>query len=255
MKGVINLQILKNIVYNTETGMILDIYLPEGETRASFLYMHGGGLVGGSHETAAQAFAPYLTSHGIAVFAIRYRFLTEAPYPACVEDAAAAVAFAKTEGVKYTKCEKLFVGGSSAGGYLSMMLCFDGRFLARHGLTPLDMEGFIHDAGQPTCHFNELKHRGIDPRRVIVDERAPLYHVGTAAGYPPMFFIVSDDDMKNRYEQTKLMVSTLHHFECDASKITMQVMHGRHCQYNARIDEDGNPAFGKLILSFVETVL
>ena len=77
-----------------------------------------------------------------------------------------------------------------------MMLCFDRRWLAVHGLSPMDFSGFIHDAGQPTAHFTVLKYRGIDSRRVIVDETAPLYHIGVDETYPPMRFLVSDHDME-----------------------------------------------------------
>lgn len=50
-----------------------------------------------------------------------------------------------------------FHGGSSAGGYISQMLCFDKTWLSKHGIKATDISGFIHDAGQPTCHFNVLR--------------------------------------------------------------------------------------------------
>ena len=58
-----------------------------------------------------------------------------------------------------------------------------------------------------------LKYSGEDSRRVIVDESAPLYHIGTQKEHSPMRFIVSDNDMENRLEQTELVLSTLKHFE------------------------------------------
>ena len=43
-----------------------------------------------------------------------------------------------------------------------------------------------------------------------------------------MRFIVSDNDMKGRYEQTMLMLATLAHFEyTDYDHI---LMHGKHCE-------------------------
>ena len=93
-----------------------------------------------------------------------------------------------------------FVGGFSVGGYISQMLCFQSSFLEKHGISPTDITGFIHDAEQPTTHFRILSTSGEDSRRVIVDERAPLYYIGRDAAYPPMLIIVSDNDMTNRYE-------------------------------------------------------
>ena len=138
----------------------------------------------------------------------------------------------------------MFVGGSSAGGYLSMMLCFDKRWLAPYGIDPVSIDGYIHDAGQPTCHFNVLRERGLDPRRVIIDDSAPMYHVGTAKAYAPMCFIVSDHDMENRYEQTMLMLSTMKHLRYDMSKVQLRVMHGEHCAYT-----HGTPACPESMLA------
>jgi len=118
--------------------------------------------------------------------------------------------------------------------------------LAPYRLPEGVIKGYVHDAGQPTTHFNVLRERGIDSRRVIVDEAAPLFHIGKAAGYPPMMFIVSDNDMKNRYEQTQLVLSTLKHFGYDESKIHYRLMHGTHCHYS------NSEELGKIICDFVK---
>jgi len=91
-----------------------------------------------------------------------------------------------------------------------------------------------------------LTERGIDSRRIIVDEAAPLFHIGKASGYPPMMFIVSDNDMKNRYEQTQLVLSTLKHFEYNEGKIYYKLMHGSHCHYSETEE------FGKIICEFIQ---
>ena len=54
--------------------------------------------------------------------------------------------------------------------------------------------------------------RGVSSKRLIVDETAPIYHVGTAAEYPPMHFVVSDEDIECRYEQTMLMLAAMKSF-------------------------------------------
>ena len=100
-----------------------------------------------------------------------------------------------------------------------MMLCFDRRWLSAVGIDLSEISGYFHDAGQPTAHFNVLKYSGVDRRRVIVDETAPLYHIGVEESYPKMAFIVSDNDMKNRYEQTMLVLGTLRHFGYDMDKV------------------------------------
>ena len=121
-----------------------------------------------------------------------------------------------------------------------------GKYLAPYKIPEGTIKGYIHDAGQPTTHFNVLTERGVDSRRIIVDEAAPLFHIGKAAGYPPMMFIVSDNDMKNRYEQTQLVLSTLKHFEYNESKIYYKLMHGSHCHYSEKEE------FGRIICEFIQ---
>lgn len=247
------MRILKDICYgdSREEKHRLDLYLPACDTFPVFLYFHGGGLENGDKGDGS-VMAEYLAERGIAVASANYRMYPDASYPDFIRDAAAAVNWVATHIHEYGQCEKLFIGGSSAGGYLSMMLCFDAQWLAPYQIPPERIGGFIHDAGQPTCHFNVLRERGIDSRRVIVDEASPLYHIGKAEAYPPMQFIVSDEDMPNRYEQTMLMLSTLRHFGYDQSKIDLTVMHGKHCVYIRKTDAAGESVFGKMIGAFIE---
>ena len=109
-----------------------------------------------------------------------------AKFPEFIEDSASAVAWAKKNMPLLCGCDKLYVGGSSAGGYITMMLCFDQKYLKAVGMSNSDIAGYWHDAGQPTFHFNVLRNEGYDPRRVIVDEHAPLYFVGLEKEYPTM---------------------------------------------------------------------
>lgn len=241
---------LENIVYGSfPESTVMDIYLPEGEVKSTFLYFHGGGLTGGD-KASSKVFAEYLTARGIALATANYRMYPEAKYPDFVIDAANAASFIRGFMKRETGTEKLFIGGSSAGGYLSMMLCFDKRYLTNSGVAPSSIAGYFHDAGQPTSHFNVLKERGCDSRRIIVDESAPIYFVGLEEKYPRMRFIVSDDDMKGRYEQTMMMLSTLEHF--GYKNFDHRVMHGKHCAYCSRTDECGDGVLGKMIYDFIK---
>ena len=192
----------------------------------------------------------YLAERGIAVVTANYRMYPDARFPDFVEDAALCVAWAYAYMKEHLTCEKLYIGGSSAGGYLSMMLCFDRRYLAAVGVDPSAVAGYFHDAGQPTAHFNVLKYdRGLDSRRVIIDETAPLYYVGLEASYPTMRFVVSDDDIKGRYEQTMLIMSALSDF--GHSNFDHVLVHGKHCAYWNQSDENGNSRLGKMIEDFI----
>lgn len=241
---------LEDIVYGRlESAHRLNVYLPNSSASSAFVYFHGGGLEAGD-KSDADAFAPYLTARGVAVVSANYRMYPDAKYPDYIYDAAEAVAWTREYVMRELRCDRLYVGGSSAGGYISMMLCFDKRYLASVGLDNTAVSGYFHDAGQPTAHFNVLKNSGIDPRRVIVDETAPLYYVGLEREYPPMRFVVSDNDMAGRYEQTMLMLSALSHF--GYQKFDHTVMHGNHCEYCTKADENGDGIMGKIVYDFIE---
>ena len=189
-----------DVCYNKQTGQKLDIHLPDSSEFSVLVYFHGGGLVAGD-KCEQKTFFEFMASHGVAVVSANYRMYPDAKYPDFLIDAADAVAWVFDNIGNYGKVNGIYVGGSSAGGYISQMLCFDEKWLAKYNIKPCDITGFIHDAGQPTCHFNVLKERGIDSRRVIIDDSAPLYHIGEADEYPPMLIIVSDNDMQNRLQK------------------------------------------------------
>ena len=198
-------------------------------------------------------FAKTLAKQNVATATVEYRMYPDAKFPDFIVDCANSIRWLKDNISQYGKCNRIYVGGSSAGGYLSMMLCFDKRYLNAVGLEPTDIDAYIHDAGQSTSHFNVLKELGKDSKRVIVDETAPMYFVGLEETYSPMLFIVSDNDMFGRYEQTMLMVKTLEHFG-HADKVQTQVMNGKHCAYVYKADEDGEGILAKVILSYLEKI-
>jgi len=241
---------ISDICYNPQTQQCLDVHLPGASSFPVLVYFHGGGLEGGD-KTGDMVFMRHLTDNGIAVVSANYRMYPQAKYPDFLVDAAEAVAWAFNNMPGYGKITGIYIGGSSAGGYISQMLCFDRSYLGRHGISPTDAAGFVLDAGQPTCHYNVLRERGIDTRRVIVDESSALYHIGRDENYPPMLIIVSDNDMENRYEQTQLMASTLRHFGHE-DRFELKVMHGGHCAYVGAVDEEGVSVFGRLLCSYIK---
>ncbi|MBP3626762.1 MAG: alpha/beta hydrolase [Clostridia bacterium] len=247
------MKIIENINYsnNTIAEDTLNIYLPENNEFSVFIYFHGGGIEAGDKANDSDNFK-FLNEKGIAVVSANYRMYPTARYPEFIEDAAMTVAWVKENISKYGKCDKIYVGGSSAGGYLSMMLCFDEKYLAKHNIKVSDLAGFVHDAGQPTAHFNVLRERGIDSRRVIIDESAPIYHICADKNYPPMLILVSDKDMENRHEQTMLLVSTLKHFGYDEKTVTLKVGHGGHCYKLWHRDDEGNCLLCKDIYEFIK---
>jgi acetyl esterase/lipase len=206
----------KDIIFDEAHGLGLDIYLPENKPcKAVFVFFHGGGFEDRNFKKSGTPLAKELVEHGIVCVNPDYRHYPHASFPDFIEDGAAAVAWTVKNIGEYCPCTKIFVGGHSAGGHLAMLLCFDHHFLKAHGVDPVnDIAGYIFASGQPTTHFNVLKEMGMDSRAVIADERSPLYHVREKGA--PLLVLCTDHDIKNRKEQTDLLVSTLKAFEYES---------------------------------------
>jgi acetyl esterase/lipase len=159
-----------NIEYSDRNPAVtnLNIYLPEGKAKCPvFVYFHGGGLIHLDNNIGKYAFTDYLTSHGIAVVSANYHLdpiskgNRDVRFPLFVEDAAEAVAWVFKNINQYCEPEGIYVGGSSQGAYLSAMLCFDKQWLGKHGISPLDIDGFVHDAPLLTTHFSVLREKDL----------------------------------------------------------------------------------------------
>ncbi|RYB93368.1 alpha/beta hydrolase [Nocardioides oleivorans] len=90
------------------------------------VYFHGGGFVVGSldsHDTVCR----FLAEHaGVSVLAVDYRLAPEHPFPAALDDARAAFMFAASKAAAWGHdAHRIGVGGDSAGGNVSAVLCQD----------------------------------------------------------------------------------------------------------------------------------
>lgn len=248
------MKIIKDIAYDRFDACKLDLYLPEGNEFPLLVFFHGGGLECGDKSDDIHVFQ-YLVDHGVAVATANYRMYPDAKYPEFIEDAASAVNWVFSNVENYGNCKKIYIVGSSAGAYLSMMLCFDKKYLGKYGIDPNDIAGYIFDAAQPTTHFNILKERGMDTRKVIIDDAAPIYHIGDNSIQSPMMMLVAEYDIPNRLEQMCLLYSTLRIFGYDKKKITFRLMEGyQHVEYIHAFNANGNNVFAEIILDFIRNL-
>ncbi len=223
---------------------IMDIYLPDGEYRDVLVYFHGGGLETGDkvwHQNSIKRF----NDGGIAVVSANYRLLPDAKFPDFLEDAAKAVSTVKSS--EYGTDKRIFVGGSSAGAYITAMLAYDPGYLAAHGIKNTEIAGFVINSSQMTTHFNILGQRGVSPKRIACDEAAPVYFLDEGMEFPNALILVADNDMPVRYEQNLMFCKTLEHIGCPADKYRLVVMeNATHCSY------DGEERFTDTVKEFIE---
>ncbi len=134
---------LADVTYSSLPGfrpLVVDIYMPPkaGGPKPLILYIHGGGWVAGHtrHSGALSNFPAVLAklaSEGFVVASLEYRLSGEAPFPAQLQDARAAVRFLKANAGKYgIDPAKVGVWGGSAGGHLAALTAYS------CGVTSLD---------------------------------------------------------------------------------------------------------------------
>lgn len=236
-----------------DPSLCVDVAIPdECPCRATLVWLHGGGIENGSRKLNEE-WAAALCKSGVGIVSVEYRMFPTAQFPDFIVDCAEAVRWTFDHAVGYGLSENILLGGSSAGGYLTMMICFDRQYLAAFDLEPEDLCAYLFDAGQPTSHFNVLKYRGTDPRRLIVDEAAPLFHIQDTRPDRPLLITVADHDMPARLEQNYLLTATLKHFGYDMSKVDLHLMKGfGHCGYTHAKDESGRMIYADLIVKFLE---
>lgn len=136
----------------------LDLYLPENKASAPILlWIHGGAWVTGSRKQEA-ALAKNLVAKGVGVAVMSYRlskgtwmnpdFQGTAQHPDHIQDCARAFKWLRDQAATYGyDPSQLFVGGYSAGGHLSALLCMDEQYLKAEGLQFSDVKGAVPMAG------------------------------------------------------------------------------------------------------------
>lgn len=138
----------RGIAYGPDARQHLDVYAPRQAVAAPVIvFLYGGGWSSG--ERGGYAFVgERLAAAGFVAVVPDYRLYPAIRFPAFVEDAAAAVAWARSNALSHGGDRaRLYVMGHSAGAHSAALLALDPRYLARHGLVSRDLAGVIGLAG------------------------------------------------------------------------------------------------------------
>ena len=198
----------RDISYGESPWCKLDLKFPQGLTNFStVVWFHGGGLTGGSRSFIR-------IDDSIAQVAADYRLLGKdglVDGKVCIDDAAAAVSWTLENIGRYGgDTGRIFVSGMSAGGYLTMMVGMDSRYLKARGHDISELAGMAPVSGQATKHFNVRKFAGDkDPQYLPkIDELAPLAYCSKSI--PPIVAICGEApwEWKCRSEENRLLIAS-----------------------------------------------
>ena len=143
---------------------------------------------------------------GFAVIGAGYRFSPKVKAPVYIEDAAAAIAWAFQHIGKYGgNTDLIFLSGHSAGGYLTMMVGLDKKYLSKYSIDANKIAGNIPFSGHTITHFTVRKEKGMNDIQPLIDEYAPLFFARPDAS--PLVLITGDPELEllGRYEENAYM--------------------------------------------------
>ncbi len=106
-----------------EAGARVRVFRPAEPSGAGLLWIHGGGLIGGAASQDDWFCGETASSLGVTIVSVDYRLAPRHPYPAAIDDCAAAFAWLreKADAIGIDP-ERLAIGGQSAGGGLAACL-------------------------------------------------------------------------------------------------------------------------------------
>ncbi len=190
----------------------LDLYLPAGDAgalRPAIVFVHGGGWRAGVRANFAPM-AIRMAERGYVAATISYRLSPQAPYPAAIHDAKAAVRWVRAHAGEYgIDPGRIAIAGGSAGGQIAALTGVtngEPRFDPDGGAVPSDVQAIVNIDGLSDFTSEEARKYEDDPAKqpssagawfggryaektALWRDASPLYHV--KATTPPMLFIVS----------------------------------------------------------------
>ncbi|APA69105.1 alpha/beta hydrolase [Janthinobacterium sp. 1_2014MBL_MicDiv] len=183
-------QVTRGLAYGPLPRQKLDVYAPKNAAGPVpvVVFFYGGNWTSG--ERADYAFVGHaLASRGYLAVIADYRLYPDVHYADILQDAARAVAWAAMESSRHGgDPTRLFVMGHSAGAYNAAMVALDASLLARHGMRPQDLRGWIGLAGP--YDFLPIENPTARPVFFYPDtpvSSQPIHHVTRAA--PPALLI------------------------------------------------------------------
>lgn len=207
-----NFRVQTGISYGPEARHRLDIYTPRSAPpRASVLFLYGGSWRSGSR-ALYRFLGQAMTGRGYQLLVADYRLFPGVRYPAFVEDAALAFAWAKANLAAYGgRPERLALMGHSAGAYNAAMVSIDPSWLDPHGLTPAGILATVTIAGP--LSFNPAttaSTRDIFATAADIEAARPIKLAASgAAGAPPFLFLHGQGDRTVGFHNSRNMADAV----------------------------------------------
>lgn len=210
------------------------------------VFVHGGSWMSGDkklYRWVGQA----LAQQGFVAVLANYGLMPSVRFPDFAKDVAAAVAFAHKHAADWGgDPSRLFLMGHSAGAHLTALVTYDGRYLARHGLTPALIAGFIGLSGPYDFQLNTPLLRGTfagTPERER--DAQPVNFV--TANAPRSLLVMGRDDTTVNPHNTRSLGEQLRRVGAPVEELWVDGDHGVTVGAFARIYRGKSPIVARIV--------
>ena len=191
-----------DIAYGSHERQRLDIYSPKktaaGATparespRPIIVFWYGGSFDHG-RKSQYRFVGAALAEAGYVAVLPDYRLYPEVRFPAFVDDATASVAWVVAHGAEFGgDPARIYLAGHSAGAHIAGLVTYDADRLARVGVDPRVVSGFIGLSGPYALDPNSDALRTIFSSPYVFDDWQPAKRVH--AGAPPALLMHGEAD-------------------------------------------------------------
>ena len=178
-------------------GQSLDVYRARGASGPApvVLFFYGGTWRDGRREYY-RFVGESLSRHGVLALVADYRKAPAHPFPAFMEDAASAAAWAKAHAAEFGgDPARIHLMGHSAGAHMVALLASDPRYLAARQLQPRDFASVIGLSGPyDFLPITEVKVQRVFPDRERWPETQPVNFVD--GDEPPFLLLHGKSDRR-----------------------------------------------------------
>lgn len=204
-----------------------DVYRPRVGTAPApvVVFIHGGSWESGT-KGLYRWMGQGLAAQGYVAVLPNYGLMPATGFPDFVHDAAAAVAFARAHAAEWGgDTTRFFLMGHSAGAQIAALLAYDAGYLARVGLRPSALNGFIGLSGPYDFVLDsKLLQRtfGGSPEREAASQ--PVRFV--TADAPRTLLVMGRDDRTVRPRNTERLAARLREVGAPVTELWVPGDHG-----------------------------
>lgn len=197
-----------DLAFGTNPHQRLDVYSPwHAKGKPIIVFWYGGGWENGK-KSQYRFVGAALAKAGYVAVLPDYRHFPEVKFPAFVEDGAEALAWVASHAEEIGGDPKrIYIAGHSAGAHLAAMLAYDPAQLARVGLAPDTVRGFIGLSGPYALDPNNDTYRTIFAAPYGLADWQPVQLA--RSGAPPALLLHGEADEVVLASHARKMAATL----------------------------------------------